>query len=190
MQAQNIPPVGYKFIEYAETIGDARIILPFGFNPNDTVKAYAAVTDFRSDGFLISPLTWNDANNRFAMIGGYRDDFSVAFGSHNTVWYGHSAPKDSQFHLWTYGARNFTLDGGETWDASAATWGSDTTSLILFYGYANNTAGKIAYYDHRKADGTRYHIVPIQHKETGVVEMYDTVSKTIMQRTGTLYPPT
>lgn len=186
---QNVPPSGYRFIEYAESTTNAIIDLPFGFEPEDKVEVYAAITDLNTDKFLVTPSVWNDYTNRFAMVGGYSRSFTIAFGNVNTSFGGMGVIKDSAFHLWTYQNRIFGLDGEYTHDCSNAAWGSETTNLRLFYGYSTATIGKITYYDHIKADGTKYHIVPIQHKTTGVVEMYDTVSKTIMTRTGTIYPP-
>lgn len=190
MQAQDAPPAGYRFIEYAESDGNARIALPFGFSPNDTITTYASVTNLGVDRYLVAPSVWNDAINRFAMVGGYRNSFNVALGSHTTSMASLNMPKDTEYHLWTYDNWLFSIDNDHSYDASGASWGSDTQNLYLFYGYNSNTSGKITYYDHQKPDGAHYHIVPIQHKQTGTVEMYDTVSKTIMTRTGTLYPPT
>lgn len=200
MQNAVQPPPGYRFIAYAMSDtsinGGARVDLPFGFDSADSVTTMASCEILAADQFMVAPSQWNDNRNRFALVGGpYSDRFGVGFGSATTTasdcyFRASVVQRDANFHIWTYKNYSFSLEGISTkLNVSGITFGGETKNLRLFYGYNTNTSGKIAYYKHKKANGTTYNIVPIQHKTTGEVEMYDTVSKTIMPRTGTLYAP-
>lgn len=200
MQNAVQPPTGYRFIAYARSdtsiSGGARVDLPFGFDSADELIVKASCDILAGDKFVIAPSQWNTNRNRFAIVGGpYSDRFGVGFGAEpttgNKCYFSTSViQRDTNIHIWTYRNYSFSLEGiSLKLDVSGVTFSEETKNLRLFYGYKANTAGKIAYYMHKKANGTTYNIVPIQHKTTGEVEMYDTVSKTIMPRTGTLYPP-
>lgn len=192
---QNVPPSGYRFIAYARAEA-GHVILPFGFDKTDEMITKASCGYSGRDKFIIAPRTWNDNHNRFAFVGGpYEDNFGIGYGDISTAnsacfWPKSAIRRDNDFHVWEYKDYRFSIDDiSPKLDVSTITFAQETDDLLMFYGYSTNTPGKIAYYRHKKANGTTYNIVPIQHKTTGVVEMYDTVSKTIMPRTGTLYPP-
>ena len=200
MQSSVQPPTGYRFISYAlsntSISNGARIDLPFGFDNTDEIITIASCDDVLNDKFVIAPSNWNNNRNRFALVGGPNpNNFGVGYGSTATTapavyWSTSIIQRDANFHTWIYKNYCFSIDNIlSKIDVSSIAFMEGTKNLRLFYGYNANTSGKIMYYKHKKADGTMYNIVPIQHKTTGVVEMYDTVSKTIMPRTGTLYPP-
>jgi hypothetical protein len=44
---------------------------------------------------------------------------------------------------------------------------------VTFYGYNSNTAGKICYYIHKKADGRKLALYACYRKSDGVIGMYD-----------------
>lgn len=194
MQSQVLPPPGYKFIKYAENRDTAVVELPFGFEATDYVEFKMAIPNSSksSDVFLVAPKTWNDNNNRYAMGYHLGRKYCFSYGNISTsftlllpyTYY------DLSVVVWVY-ANKFAIvkNKGVGLDVSGIKFGGVTDNLKLFFGYNTPTEGIIYYYKHQKEDGTVYNIVPIQHKTTGVVEMYDTISKTIMQRTGTLYPP-
>ena len=195
MMRQSVPPSGYRFIAYARA-GAGHVILPFGFDKTDEVITKASCESLGLDKFIIAPKTWNDNHNRFAIVGGpYADNFGIGYGDIPTTnsacyWPLSVIQRDKGFHIWVYKDYRFSIDGiNNKLDVSTITFAHGTENLLMFYGFSTNTSGKIAYYRHKKANGITYNIVPIQHKTTSVVEMYDTVSKTIMPRTGTLYPP-
>ena len=187
-------PVGYKRIQYAEARPGINGIveLPIGFYPTDEVEAYAAISYTQGDRFLVAPKMWNNDNNRYALLGKYYDVWGCAFGSSTTggTAFSPAVEPDMLFHKFAYKDFVFRSDDiGISRDVGHISFGSETANINLFYGYNSFSPGKISYYRHKKANGISVNIIPIQDKTTGVVEMYDTVSKTIMPRTGTLYPP-
>ena len=192
-----ILPVGYKRIEYAESDGSAFVQLPFGFDANDEVETKFVVTkksERMIDKYIVSPSRWNDNSNRFALgIHSYTDTniYTIGFGAGSTaVSYLRPATRpDSAMHTWTYKERVFSIpELGLSYSAEGIAFGGETYPLKLFYGYNTNTAGKIGFYNH-KHEGILHKIIPIQNIVNGTVEMYDTTTKTIMQRTGILLPP-
>lgn len=199
MQSTVQPPPGYQFIAYAMSdtgiSNGARVDLPFGFDRADSLATMASCGILNNDKYMVAPSQWNDDLNRFALVGGpFSDRFGVGYGSDPTtsercIWSSNVIQRDVDFHNWSYKDQRFTLDNTLNLIVTNVSFGGETKNLRLFYGYNGNTSGKIAYYKHKKADGTTYNILPIQNKTTGEVEMYDTVSKTIMPRTGTLYAP-
>ena len=66
------------------------------------------------------------------------------------------------------------LLGGLVRGSSLSTVGALAESnLKLFYGYNSNTAGKICYYIHKKADGRKLALYACYRKADGVIGMYD-----------------
>ena len=201
LMAQNPIPSGYRRIEYAESDGSAFVQLPFGFDRTDEIEARFTVlkgdAQYVSDKYIVSPSRWNDNNNRFAMglhsAGGNNDNqYCVGFGNSLTITMFLSPRTSSDFlmHTWEYKDGVFSISEiGLSRNVVNYIFGGTTYPLKLFYGYNSNTRGKIAYYKH-KHNGVLYNIIPIQKISDGTVEMYDTVSKTIMPRTGTLLAPT
>ena len=197
MQSQVLPPTGYKFIEYARSdihiSRGVRIILPYGFYKTDTLETYAAIDDVTgNDEFLFASGRWNNDNNRFAFVGGYRANaFGVGYGSVSTAVTSFKPDyRDELFHKWVYKDYTFSItDINYNKNVLDITFGTETNNIQMFYGYSANTSGKIAYFKQTKADGRKLYLLPIQNKTTGDVEMYDIVSKTIMPRAGTLYAP-
>ena len=193
----SILPVGYKRIEYAESNGDAFVQLPFGFDANDEVETKFVVTKTSkrmSDKYIVSPSRWNDNSNRFALgVHSYADtnSYTIGFGALSTAesFLRPATRPDSAMHTWTYKERVFSIpELGLSYSVKSANFGGETYPLKLFYGYNANTAGKIGFYNH-KHEGILHEIIPIQNIVDGTVEMYDTATKTIMQRTGILLPP-
>lgn len=193
MQSQNTPPPGYRWIEYATNTYRNYVTLPYGFDSTDTVEIKGRLTaNQRGEFWLVGPSTWNNNVNRFSMLGCSNNDmFNFAFGDKGTPNNLLIPPvaKDDAIHIATYSNRVYRLvDTGSEMDVSGANWGGTTTNLRLFYGYSY-ARGNIYYFKQTKVNGDRLYILPIQNKATNEVEMYDTVSKTIMPRTGTLYAP-
>lgn len=193
MQSQVLPPPGYKFIEYAENRNNGVVELPFGFESTDYVEFKMSINGTKSgDAYLVAPKTWNNNGNRYGM--GYHSgkQYCFAYGNvstSNTYLLPYTV-YDLSVVVWVYANQFVSVKNKNIGlDVSSIKFGGVTDNLKLFFGYNTTTSGRIYYYKHQKANGTVYNIVPIQHKTTGVVEMYDTVSQTIMQRTGTLYPP-
>lgn len=193
-------PSGYRRIEYAESDGSAFVQLPFGFDRTDEVETRFALTkksDNMMDKYIVAPNRWNDNTNRYSMgvhlgQGTVRNAWTIAFGNISTggSYLEPVSTYDFLMHTWTFKDNVFAVEGmGLSRDVASSEFGQTTYPLKLFYGYNANTAGKIAYYKH-KHDGVLYNIIPIQKISDGTVEMYDTVSKTIMPRTGTLLAPT
>lgn len=197
----NLVPSGYRRIEYAESDGSAFVQLPFGFDRTDEVETRFTVlkgnAQYLSDKYIVSPSRWNENNNRFAMgihgTGGNNNNLYCAGFGMRLASYTFLQPRtvsDFLMHTWEYKDSMFSISElGLSLDVDGYTFGGTTYPLKLFYGYNSNTIGKIAYYKH-KHDGVLYNIIPIQKISDGTVEMYDTVSKTIMPRTGTLLAPT
>lgn len=192
MQSQNAPPSGYRWIEYAIDTYHDYVTLPYGFDPTDTVEIKGSnAADQRGEFWLVGPSTWNNNMNRFSMLGCSYDKFTFTFGTQGSPndLLVPAVAIDGAIHIATYSNRTFRLvDTGSEMDVSDKSWGGTTTNLRLFYGYSY-ARGNIYYFKQTKANGDRLYILPIQNKTTGEVEMYDTVSKTIMPRTGTLYAP-
>lgn len=184
----SILPVGYKRIEYAESDGNAFVQLPFGFDASDEVETKFVVTktsENMNDKYIVSPSTWNDNSNRFAL------GIHSAYGANvYTVGFGAEITRDTRLqpstsldfamHTWTYKERVFSIpELGLSYSAEGITFGGETYPLKLFYGYNTNTVGKIGFYNH-KHEGILHEIIPIQNIENGTVEMYDTDRKSVV----------
>lgn len=194
---QEVIPAGYKRIQYAECRSgvNAFIELPFGFYPTDEVEMHGAISIINTDRFLVASKQWNTDNNKYALFGAYgANRWTAGYGALGTgnakLRFNPELEPDMLFHIFEYKNYKYYRDRtSETDDLQSSVFGSESTNIRLFYGYNSVTPGKIAYYRHKKANGTAVNIIPIQHKATDVVEMYDTVSRTIMPRSGTLYAP-
>lgn len=192
----SILPVGYKRIEYAESDGNAFVQLPFGFDVSDEVETEFVVTkksEKMNDKYIVSPSIWNDNSNRFALgiHSAYGTNiYTIGFGAESTFVTRLSAQEsDFAMHTWTYKERVFSIpELSLLLSVKNIQFGGETYPLKLFYGYNTNTAGKISFYNHKHED-ILHKIIPIQNIVNGTVEMYDTTTKTIMQRTGILLPP-
>ena len=194
-------PGGYRRIEYAESDGSAFVQLSFGFDRTDEIETRFTVlkranVSHISDKYIVSPNRWNDNNNRFAMgihtASGPLNSYCIGFGTKatNNTFLQPATSSDFLMHTWTYKDGVFNISEiGLSLDVNGVSFDGTTHWLRLFYGYNSNTMGKIAYYKH-KHNGVLYNIIPIQKISDGTVEMYDTISKNIMPRTGTLLAPT
>lgn len=193
-------PSGYRKIEYAESTGNAFVQLPFGFDRTDEIETEFALTETSNnmqDKYIVAASQWNTNRNRFGMgvhvapgVGLY-NVYTAAFGANST---GTTNMKpitvmDFSIKKWTYKNNVYSIPSlGLTLDVSDIAFGGTTANIKMFYGYASNTAGKIAYYKHTH-DGVKHHIIPIQKISDGTVEMYDVATHTILPRTGTLLAP-
>lgn len=180
-------PSEYQEVEYLESTGRQYIDLDFGFDPTDEVELRGAMTNVFQDKWLIAPKHWNTDNNRFSMLGGMRS-FMFTFGQQGTPnnILSPAMEGDHNFHTVTYANKIYTVvDTGSIADMTTKSFGSTTANIRLFYGYANNTQGKIAYYHHKKQDGTEINLIPCYHKSDNEIGMYDTVSKQFYTNSGT-----
>lgn len=180
-------PSEYQEVEYLESTGRQYIDLDFGFDPTDEVELRGAMTNVFQDKWLIAPKHWNTDNNRFSMLGGM-SSFMFTFGQQGTPnnILSPAMEGDHNFHTVTYANKIYTVvDTGSIADMTTKSFGSTTANIRLFYGYANNTQGKIAYYHHKKQDGTEINLIPCYHKSDNEIGMYDTVSKQFYTNSGT-----
>ena len=189
-------PEEYQRVEYIESSGTQFIELPIGFYPTDKVRIKGSVNiSNKPDNYMVAPKNWNNSNNRFGMCGWteiktsyYPRSLSAAFGSLETSRTQFSAPyeNDGNIHSYLYKDRTFVLvDMGMTCVVSDVTFGSETTNLKLFYGYNSNTAGKICYYIHEKADGRKLALYACYRKSDGVIGMYDVENDVFYTNDGT-----
>lgn len=191
--AELIPPVGYKWIEYA-TSTDANsshfVTLPYGFDPTDELELMGAILNTSAERWLLGARTWNNNTNRLGFLGTSINKFTFAFGAQGTPNNLLQPPvaTDKNVHIASYKNRKFSFDDSVA-DVSTIGFGGTTTELRLFYGY-NTCPGHIYYFKQVKQSGEKLYIRPIQSETSGEVEMYDVISKTMMPRTMTLYPPT
>ena len=180
-------PKEYQEVEYLENTLTQYIELDFGFDPTDEVEMRGAMTHSFQDRWLVAPKHWNTDNNRFSMLGGL-GSFMFAFGQQGTPnnILSPAMEEDHNFHTVSYANKIFTIvDTGSVADMTSKTFGSTTANLRLFYGYANNTKGKIAYYHHKKEDGIEINLIPCYRKSDSEPGMYDTVTKTFYTNAGT-----
>lgn len=192
MQSQVLPPPGYRFIEYAENNGNAYVTLPYGFDITDVVEVKGNCIHSFGDKYMVAPMQWNDNHNRFSMLGGISGIYVFSLGDQGTpnTLLQPRVPEDHDVHVCRYADKKFyMLDVGSVADMTSVTFGATTKPLRIFYGYVGTTRGRIYYFIQKKANGDRLNILPIQNIETGTVEMYDTVSKTIMERANSLSAP-
>lgn len=153
-----------------------------GFYPTDEVWMKGANPNINSsDKYLVSPKTWNNNNNRFAMFGFNRNTqntltYILGYGDLGTGHTAYTMPvaPNSDFHRFYYADRiSVCPDLAIGIGVANVNFGSETANLKLFYGYNSNTAGKICYYIHEKADGRKIALYACYRKSDGVIGMYD-----------------
>lgn len=187
-------PEEYQRVEYIESSGTQFIELPIGFYPTDKISIKGANPNVNSaDKYLVSPKRWNNDNNRFAMFGFNRDEqntntYILGYGNLGT---GHTSYKmaitpNSDFHRFHYADRiSVCPDLAIAIGVANIVFGSETANLKLFYGYNSNTAGKICYYIHEKADGRKIALFACYRKADGVIGMYDVENDVFYTNDGT-----
>lgn len=189
-------PEEYQRVEYIESSGTQFIELPIGFYPTDKVWMKGSVNiSNRQDSYMVAPKTWNNSDNRFCMCGWSNAEtqfspksFAVGFGLYTTGKTQFSAPyeNDGNIHCYLYKDRTFVLvDMGMTCVVSHVTFGAETANLKLFFGHNQNTAGKICYYIHEKADGRKLALYACYRKSDGVIGMYDVENYVFYTNDGT-----
>lgn len=190
-------PEEYQRVEYIESSGTQFIELPIGFYPTDKVWIKGSVNiSNRADSYMVASKTWNNSDNRFCMCGWsldsntgiFLESFAVGFGALPTGRTQFSAPykNDGNIHRYLYKDRTFVfVDMGMTCVVSHVTFGAETTNLKLFFGHNQNTAGKICYYIHEKADGRKLALYACYRKSDGVIGMYDVENDVFYTNDGT-----
>ena len=187
-------PEEYQRVEYIESSGTQFIELPIGFAPTDEISIKGANPNFNSDDkYLVSPKTWNNKNNRFAMFGFNRGTqntrvYTFGYGNEGTghTYYMIPVEGDSNFHRFYYANRiSVCPDLAIAIGVGNISFGSETANLKLFYGYNSNTAGKICYYIHKKADGRKIALFACYRKSDGVIGMYDVENNVFYTNDGT-----
>ena len=172
-------------IEYLQSTGTQYISLPFGFDKTDEVYFNFSVDSGQnSDKYMVSPTTWNNNNNRFAM-GVHQSKFTAGYGNTGTgnTYLTPSTNNDGQIHKWVYKNYIYTIsDLNLTKNCSSITFGGTSANLKLFYGYNANTKGKITYYKHIKSNMT-IELIPVRIGTVGY--MYDKVSRQLFGNSGT-----
>ena len=189
-------PSEYQRVEYIESSGTQFINLPYGFLTTDFVQIKSAIA--RTEGqenYMVAASQWNTNNNRFAMAGiaksGGGSVFGCAIGNKSTTdgeMRGLFA-NDGNVHEFVYRdglfispdincACGFSAESG-------LIFGSETTNIRLFFGWASPTKGKIAYYIHEKADGRKISLFACYRKSDGVIGMYDTENNAFYTNDGT-----
>lgn len=165
-------------VEYLEATNQTEYIeIPFGFEKTDEVHLVCACRQGNdADYFLVSPKSWNNSNNRFAMAGSPKGvGFGYGTASTGTTQF---SPKrsmiDTNFHEWIYASYVFSVpDWGLSYDVSGISFGNPTTELRLFFGYNSPSKGKIrSFYIIR--DGVKVvDLIPVRVGSVGY--MYDKV---------------
>lgn len=187
-------PEEYQRVEYIESSGTQFIELPIGFYPTDTISFKGANNQYEiDDKYLVASQRWNNDNNRFALLGSNRNLLSnrvicFGYGSKPTgaTWYYEQVVRDSNFHTIDYSNKVSLIDRGlGAIGVGNIAFGSETTNLKLFYGYNSNTAGKICYYIHEKADGRKLALYACYRKSDGVIGMYDIENDVFYTNDGT-----
>ena len=176
-------PEEYQRVEYIESSGTQFIELPIGFYPTDTIHLKGANHQNNTDDkYLVAPKTWNNDRNRFALIGNNQittwGTWTIfGFGNAGTTktYYSPTQKLDNQIHKLFYKNRVSVIDNPAIGAVACGgiVFGSETANLKLFYGYNSNTAGKICYYIHEKADGRKLALYACYRKSDGVIGMYD-----------------
>ena len=186
-QIVNIPypddivlPSGYQLCEYLETTDGAYIELPFGFDNTDEVHAKVSMLQlYNTDKYFVSPKTWNNNNNRFAMgihKSGGTACFSTGYGqvsTDNTALSPLINP-DSVTRIWQYKNYKFTLDNIAEKDVSDITFGGTTANLRLFFGYNSATKSRIYEYRHKKTNAEYRLVACLDNND--VPCMYDVIN--------------
>lgn len=172
-------PNGYQLCEYLETTDGAYIELPFGFDNTDEVHAKVSMLQFNADKYFVSPKTWNNDSNRFAMgvnNSGGTPCFCTGYGQLSTN-YTALLPlinPDSVARIWQYKNYKFTLDNIAEKDVSDITFGGTTANLRLFFGYNSATKSRIYEYRHKKTNAEYYLVACLDNND--VPCMYDVIN--------------
>ncbi len=171
-------PDEYQEVEWIQsTKREQFILLPYGFEETDTVTITASIgTEYSTDKFIIAPREWNNNNNRFAMVGVFKDMYCIGYGNHTTNYtcLKPMTNNDGNMHTWTFANKVFEItDLGLSIDVSNITFGGVTSNLKLFYGYNQNINGKLSYYKHVKLNGEVYEFIPCYRKSDGEIGLYD-----------------
>lgn len=182
-------PSEYQRVEYIESTGSQYIDLPFGFDPTDEICSVLQLpTSTNSENWLVTETIWNTDNNRFSFGGIQGSSFGVGYGNvptNGTIMH-YPYANDGQFHKHTYKDYLFAIKELGTYlgGVNRIPFGSTTSNLRLFYGYNSNTAGKIRYYIHTKADGTGVALYACYRKSDSIIGMYDVVNNIFYTNTG------
>lgn len=183
-------PSEYQEVEWIQSTERKQfILLPYGFEETDTVTITASIdTEYTRDKFIIAPATWNNNNNRFAMVGVYGGVYCIGYGNHTTN-YTRLEPmtnNNGNMHTWTFANKIFEItDLGLSIDVSNITFGGITSNLKLFYGYNSNINGKLSYYKHVKLNGEVYEFIPCYRKSDGEIGLYDIKNHVFYTNDGT-----
>ena len=188
-------PEEYQRVEYIESNGTQFIELPIGFYATDTIHFKGANHQpGENDKYLVASKVWNNDANRFGLLGNNKYILRVkeasvfCFGNMSTTEspYSPLAILDGEFHKVSYKNRVSIIDNLAGAVAFGGTYfGSETTNIKLFYGYNSNTAGKICYYIHEKADGRKLALYACYRKSDGVIGMYDVENDVFYTNDGT-----
>lgn len=170
-------------IEYLESSGTQYIELAHGFYKTDEIIIIAATLYLANDKYLIAPKTWNNSNNRFAMVGTLNRKFAVGYGEATTdAFLGQYG--DMDLRQWNYKNYVFwTTDGVYNRDVSSTNFGAETTNLRLFWGYNSMSKGRIKSYRQIKDGVLIYDLIPVRKGSVGY--MYDKVSGQLFGNAGT-----
>lgn len=183
-------PKEYQEVEWIQSTGRKQfILLPYGFEETDTVTITASIgTEYQTDRFIIAPTTWNNNNNRFAMVGVYTFRYCVGYGDRatGTTRLEPITQNDGDMHTWTFANKFFEItDLGLSIDVSTVTFGGVTSNLKLFYGYRDNINGKLSYYKHVKLNGEVYEFIPCYRKADAEIGLYDIANSVFYTNDGT-----
>ena len=184
-----ILPPEYQAVEYIESTGTQFIQLPYGFDDTDVITITASIdTDYGTDKFILCPMTWNNNQNRFAIVGVFSKYYCVGYGSSSTgnTKLVPNTENDGDVHTWTYSDHLFKIPKlGLERSVSNLQFGGTTTNLKLFYGYNVLTKGKVSYYKHKKANGNTYELIPCFRISDDVIGMYDRINNVFYTNDGT-----
>lgn len=183
-------PDEYQEVEWIQSTERKQfILLPYGFEETDTVTITASIgTEYSKDKFIIAPREWNNNNNRFAMVGVFKDMYCIGYGNHPTNYtcLEPTTNNDGNMHTWTFANKVFKItDLGLSIDVSNITFGGVTSNLKLFYGYNQNINGKLSYYKHVKLNGEVYEFIPCYRKSDGEIGLYDIKNHVFYTNDGT-----
>lgn len=186
-------PEEYQRVEYIESSGTQFIELPIGFYPTDTIHLKGANHQPEiTNKYLVAAKVWNNDTNRFVLFGNcyaFTNHIAIfGFGNISTdkSMYSPWIKLDKEFHKVSYKNRVSIIDNlAGAVSFGSAYFGSETTNLKLFFGFDSNTAGKICYYIHEKADGRKLALYACYRKSDGVIGMYDIENDVFYTNDGT-----
>lgn len=183
-------PSEYQEVEWIQSTEEKQfILLPYGFEETDTVTITASIdTKYSTDHYIIAPTTWNNNNNRFAMVGVYGGVYGVGYGNRSTsgTRLVPMTNNDGDMHTWTFANKIFNItDLNLSINVSDAQFGGVTSNLKLFYGYNKNKDGKLSYYKHVKLNGEVYEFIPCYRKADAEIGLYDIANNVFYTNDGT-----